>query len=255
MALRVNKYMNKKILILFGFCLWLTLPVWSAGEAGSVGISIIKENFNPIKYDSRGFVVNDIGAINVRRLNGEDEISGYLNQMNAGKRLLNLLLDYPAEMTRSSVLTDRMPAEHRASATAADTVAAVLNNYILVVKLDDASRLIALQGDTVGRKLQGSWYLYRYDFDFSNLDELRRCIICPGDNAMQRGEKRALYDRLSLVLRLEDMGEGVSAERIRKVMGRIKYIDSKSASQMASKRHKKPGFAVKVALSPLLIVK
>lgn len=247
--------MSKKIIFLCGLCLWLLLPACYGAERGTIGLSVLKESFNPVNYRYGTFVKNDIGTIDINRLNGEEEITGYLNQMNMGKRVLNALLGYSAENGKSSELWNRIPADRQQAAAAADTLSAVLNNYLLIVKLDNASREAVLRGDTLRHKLQGAWYLYRLDFDMDNLKELRSCLVSRGDDAAQRGEKRAQYDALSLVVRLTDMGEGVDAKLIQKLEKKIKYIDAKQAKQTVSSKLKSPSTAVKVALSPLIIVK
>lgn len=247
--------MSKKNIFVCGLFLWLCLPVFGAGGLGTIGLTVIKEAFNPINYRCKTFVENEIGTIDVNRLNGEEDITGYLNQMNMGKRVLNVLLNYPAESGNSSELLRRIPAERRSVAGAADTLAAVLNNYLLIVKLDDDSREAVLRGDTVRRKLRGSWYLYRTEFDMDNLLELRSCLINHGDDAAQRGEKRARYDALSLVVRFVEMGDDIDSDLIQKLERKIKYIDAKHAQGMVSDKRKAPGTAVKVALSPLFIIK
>lgn len=247
--------MNRKIIFLCGLCLCLFLPALHAADRGTIGLSVIKEAFNPINYRYGTFVENNIGTVGINRLNGEEEITGYLNQMNMGKRVLNVLLGYSAERGNSTELLNRMPAGRKSFASSADTLAAILNNYILIVKLDDASRVAVLRGDTVRRKLQGTWYLYKMDFDMDDLKELRSCLVGRDDDAAQHGEKRARYDVLSVVVRLADMGDGVDAGLIQKLEKKIKYIDAKQANQTASNKRKSPSTAVKVALSPLFIVK
>ena len=210
----------------FGLCLMAflaaTIVLAAAADRPRVGITVIQEPFNPIAYDCSGYETNPVGQMDISRYNGEDEISARLNALNVGKRVVDHLLGYDGQRMNLERIMSRIPEERRAQPDNLDYALAVMNNYILVVKLDDTAKGKALRGDT----------------------------------PEARGSKRVAYENLTVGIRLIGTGTNVKSNLPQKLRGKLKYIDRKSiGSKKRSRRIGTTSTALKVALSPFIILK
>ena len=244
----------------FGLCLMAflaaTIVLAAAADRPRVGITVIQEPFNPIAYDCSGYETNPVGQMDISRYNGEDEISARLNALNVGKRVVDHLLGYDGQRMNLERIMSRIPEERRAQPDNLDYALAVMNNYILVVKLDDTAKGKALRGDTAHSKPTGEWYLYQLDFGTDETEEMKTAVILPGDTPEARGSKRVAYENLTVGIRLIGTGTNVKSNLPQKLRGKLKYIDRKSmGSKKRSRRIGTTSTALKVALSPFIILK
>lgn len=222
-----------------------------------IGLTVLKDEINPIKYGFERYKINNIGNTNLSHHSGYQSISAFLNEMNIGKRIVNVLLGYNLNngMSLDSLL-QHIPLERRQQPSNADYEAAILNNYVLVIKMDEESMKRIQQGDTIGFVPHGESFLYQIDLKPETFEIIRNNLFSSKDNETIRGEKRFVYEGISILLKLINSGIDISPRGIKTLLNSIHYISYRDL-EYGSSNHKagKVSSVLKVALSPLIILK
>jgi len=219
-----------------------------------IGLSVIKDAENPLIYGNSNFAINPIGSFNLSRLNGEKDIYNYLSSMNAGKQVVNYLLNYQFSKMDYFRFSEHMSPDRAKNPQENDYKSAILNNYLLIIKMDEKSRKKALLGETTHFTPTGNWYLYQLQCDNSTYQSIKKNIIYPSDSPEIKGEKRVNYERISIPIKLVSSGKGISKNLNQRLAKTIKYITiNRIDSNLEQTR--KTSTILKMALSPFLILK
>lgn len=221
-----------------------------------IGLAVIKESLNPTRYDCSDFSPISVGQVDITRYSGEQEIFDRLNALNVGKRVADYLLGYDGLTMNAGRLMARIPEAQRTAPDNLDYTLAMVNNYVLVVKMNEVTKEKVLKNDTARLKPQGEWFLYQLDFTPEEVEKMKATVILPDDTPDQRGMKRVAYENLNVGLQLVGTGTDIRSHLPRKLARSLKYIDRKGAAR--NKRQRRIGStstALKIALSPFIILK
>lgn len=232
----------------------LILPADNA--TGTVGLSVIKEAGNPTDYSYPAFANNPIGEYDPSDLHDESDVSAYLNAMNIGRKVTDFLFNYQLVSMDKNRFLERMPPKADSAYTEDDYVNALENNYVLVVRMDEKSRHKVLAGDTSRFMPTGHWFLYRVCCNDSTFDELNTNFINPTDSPETKGTKRVCYERISIPLRFVASGTDIGRNLTQNLAGKIRYsFFTRKSDASHPYKVRKTSTALKVALSPFLILK
>ena len=249
--------MNKIAIIIVTCLLFLVgANVKAESGKGAMGLTIIKDEVNRIQYEWGDFVINPMENIDISHHNDEPSITSYLNEMNVGKRIVNQLLGYDLHGMHLENLTQLMPAERRANPTEADYEATILNNYVLVIKMDNESIKRAQQNDSSSFKPQGSCYLYQIDLTSDVASGIKNYLYTSSDNETVRGENRFGYEGISVLVKLVGSSMDIRPKAVSSLLKSarcVTYHDLKNG--LFSREKGKTSTALKIAFSPLLILK
>ena len=248
-----------KRLLLIMVCmssLWLARAVTPSSDEGVIGMSVIKDSGNRLDYVHSRFAVNPITSVHLSRYTGEREILQYLNITSVGKQIVSCLLNYTLGEMDTHILLERMPKGRSKNPQAEDFQAALQNNYVLVVKYDEESRLQSLASDSAIASPKGHWYLYQLQCDKKTYEQLEANVPRPGDDVATKGAKRSGYESISIPLKLVDDGYNIGRELMPYLAKNIKYVSAEEIKSGNIKRQLgQTSTALKVALSPLVILK
>ena len=237
----------------------LLLAVAAVGADRSdrqIGLAVIKESLNPTRYDCSDFSPISVGQVDITRYSGEQEIFDRLNALNVGKRVADYLLGYDGSTMNAGRLMARIPEAQRTAPDNLDYTLAMVNNYVLVVKMNEATKEKVLKNDTARLKPQGEWFLYQLDFTPEEVEKMRATVILPDDTPDERGMKRVAYENLNVGLQLVGTGTDIRSSLPAKLARSLKYIDRKGTA--GNKRQRRIGSTstvLKIALSPFIILK
>ena len=249
--------MKRLLLIMAGMLpLLFARAAASSPDEGVIGMSVIKDSGNRLEYVHSRFAINPIASVHLSRYSGEQEILQYLNIISVGKQIVNYLVNYTFGEMDAHILLERMPRERSKNPQAEDYQAALQNNYVLVVKYDEESRLKALAADSAIASPKGHWYLYQLQCDRKTFEQLEANIPRPGDGVGTQGEKRSGYEGISIPLKLIDDGYNIGADLMPYLAKNIKYVSAEEIKSGNIKRQLgQTSTALKIALSPLVILK
>jgi hypothetical protein len=248
---------QQKILTALFFVLLCSLSITKAAVVPKdfIGFSVIKDPENPIQYSTSPFAENPVTTFNLNRLQGERDIYNFLSYMNVGKQVVNYLLNYQLSKMDDQRLRERMP-NNSQTKSEDDYRTIIINNYLLVVKMDEKSRRKALLGDTIRFAPTGNWYLYQLQCDDSTYTNVRRNIIYPSDKPDVKGEKRVRYESITIPIKLVSTGTDINPKIVQQIAKGITYETFRDNDHVDGvKRTGKTKTALKVALSPLMILK
>lgn len=235
---------------------WIARAATPSSDEGVIGMSVIKDSGNRLDYVHSRFAINPISSVHLSRYNGEQEILQYLNITSVGKQIVSYLLNYTFGEMDTNILIERMPKERSNNPQVEDYQAVLQNNYVLVVKYDEESRLKALSADSAIATPKGHWYLYQLQCDKKTYDQLVANVPRPGDDVATKGSKRSGYESISIPLKLVDDGYNIGHELMPYLAKNIKYVSAEDIKSGKIKRQLgQTSTALKIALSPLVLLK
>lgn len=238
------------------------LLAWVPGAAsadderkGVVGLAVMQDAEDPTVYNLADFVPVDIQSVSIARVTNEGAITSLVNGQDCGKSIVNYMLGYENGKVDGKVMQARLRECGVTEPTAADYFAAVYNNYLLVVKLSSETIAELRSGEASDVKMEGKWYLYGLELTPEDMTEMSEFLPSDGDDAATLGKKRYRYEGVSVPMRLIEKGTKIDADLPARLAKHLSYKTSEDLAPKVEKETVSPSTAVKVALSPLVIVK
>ena len=245
----------KRIIICLAIIACVAMGKADTTGEGIIGLVILQDEENTTHYNTAGFEPMELDWISISRVSTQEAITSLVNAQDCGKALVDQLLCYSNGSMDDRLLIDRLRRGGITDPTTADIFAAIHNNYVLVVKLTEET-ISELRAGSSDVKLRGNYYLYALEFTTDDAETINAYLPAEGDDAATLGRKRNLYEGYSIPLTLIDTGTKVDADLPARLANKIEYQTAEKLERKAEReRITSPSTAVKVALSPIVIVK